>query len=371
MDLDKMKARGITNEGNLMRFAAIMKKAQNKEPLTIGFLGGSITMGALSSKPTTCYAYQVYEWWKTKFCYDDVTYINAGIGATTSQFAIARLDQDLLCYEPDVVFLEFSVNDEDTYKFQQTYEACVRKILSSKKQPALLMIHNVLYDTGINAQNNQNEIGLHYELPIVSLKDSIYQEIVDGKLKESDITPDHLHPNDVGHQLVAGVITHLLDQIYEKVNGYDSLIEYVLPKAYTKNSYENSFRYDQTNVKPWLDGFVKDEVEQKQITDVFRNGWKASKVGAKITFQVTGSMISVQYRQSIHKPAPIAKATVDYDEEHAIILDANFTENWGDKLELQDLLVEGDHGTHTITITILEAKEPLASEFYLASIITA
>lgn len=30
-----------------------------------------------------------------------------------------------------------------------------------------------------------------------------------------DISTDHLHPNDLGHQLVAGVITHLLDKIYQ------------------------------------------------------------------------------------------------------------------------------------------------------------
>ena len=44
-----------------------MKKAEAGEPVKVGFLGGSITQGSLSSTPETCYAYLVYKWWKEKF----------------------------------------------------------------------------------------------------------------------------------------------------------------------------------------------------------------------------------------------------------------------------------------------------------------
>jgi lysophospholipase L1-like esterase len=38
-------------------------------------------------------------------------YINAGIGGTTSQFGVTRVENYLLCYHPDFVIVEFSVND--------------------------------------------------------------------------------------------------------------------------------------------------------------------------------------------------------------------------------------------------------------------
>ena len=48
----------------MTRLKNLMKRATNGESLVIGFLGGSITQGSLSSTPKNCYAYLVYEWWK-------------------------------------------------------------------------------------------------------------------------------------------------------------------------------------------------------------------------------------------------------------------------------------------------------------------
>lgn len=60
---------------------------------------------------------------------------------------------------------------------------------------------------------------------------------------------------------------------------------------------------------------------------------------------------------------------IDHNEKTAIILDANFDETWGDCLFLQDIIVNGVAGKHTVDITIIEAVEDKA--FYLASVITA
>lgn len=367
MNFDKLNARGVINEGNLTRFQRVMEMAINQEPLTIGFIGGSITQGSLSSKPSTCYAYRVFEWWEKKF-HHKFNYVNAGIGATTSQFGLARLDSDLLSFEPDVVFLEFSVNDEDTEKFAQTFEGCVRKILSSKKEPALFMFNNVQYDTGINTQRIHNEIGMHYDLPIVSMKESIYQALVDGEIEIRDITPDNLHPNDAGHELVAGVIINLLEVIYHKITASKLMSEYVIPEPFHKKDYGNYKRYNNKNSTPVIQGFEKDEAVQDHITDIFKNGWTASKIGSSISFEFEGDKIAVQYRKSIHQPAPLARAVIDDKQSQAVVLDANFTETWGDKLELQDVFCDKE-GKHTLTITIIEASENLASDFYLAAVI--
>ena len=87
---------GIANRGCLYRLKKVMDRAKAGEALNIAFLGGSITQGSLSSKPELCYAYHVYEWWKKTFPQADFTYINAGIGGTTSQFGVARAEADLL-----------------------------------------------------------------------------------------------------------------------------------------------------------------------------------------------------------------------------------------------------------------------------------
>lgn len=190
-----------------------MDRAKAGEPLNIAFLGGSITQGSLSTKPELCYAYHVYEWWKKTFPQADFTYINAGIGGTTSQFGVARAEADLLSKEPDFVIIEFSVNDDSTEHFMETYEGLVRKVYTSKTKPAVLLVHNVFYNNGANAQLMHGRIARYYNLPAVSMQSTIYPEVVAGRIENREITPDDLHPNDAGHALVASVITYFLDKV--------------------------------------------------------------------------------------------------------------------------------------------------------------
>ena len=109
---------GMVNRGNWYSIQKVMKRAAQGKHVTIGFLGGSITQGSLASKQENCYAALVYKWWSKQF--PDVSYINAGIGGTTSQFGVARVEEDLLRFNPDLIFVEFSVNDENSSFFRET-----------------------------------------------------------------------------------------------------------------------------------------------------------------------------------------------------------------------------------------------------------
>nr|MDE7284190.1 SGNH/GDSL hydrolase family protein [Lachnospiraceae bacterium] len=119
---------GWVNRGNLFRLKELMKRAEAGDRMTLAFLGGSITQGCLSSQYTNCYAYLVYDWFVRKFPKTAFTYINAGVGGTTSQFGVSRVEDDVLSFKPDLVLIEFSVNDDNTDFFKETYEGLVRKV---------------------------------------------------------------------------------------------------------------------------------------------------------------------------------------------------------------------------------------------------
>lgn len=363
--------RGIINIGNLARMKRVMEKATSGKEITIGFLGGSITAGAAATSPETCYAYRVFEWWERTFPRAKCVYINAGIGATSSKFGVARVEEDVLIHKPDMVFVEFSVNDEDTSLYQETFEGLIRKLLLTPVQPALFMFNNVFYDDGRNAQRVHNEIGKYYDLPIVSMKESLYRDIEKGNLNNTDISEDNLHPNDFGHGLVAGVITNLLDLIHEQVvQRKEEYIEYHVPeKPITKNRYITSVRRNNLSITPELNGFYPDKKPKENVWDNFRNGWFGNTVGSSITFEVEGATIAIQYRKYAVHPAPIAKVVIDQDEQKAVILDANFEETWGDCLYLQDVMIADKPGKHKVTITIDTEVED--KDFYLVSVITS
>jgi lysophospholipase L1-like esterase len=364
---------GIANRGNVSRLKKVMQRAEAGEKITLGFLGGSITQGSLASEPERCYVHRVYEWWCRNFKKAEFTCINAGIGGTTSEFGVARVDSDLLAYEPDFVIVEFSVNDDSTEHFMETYEGLVRRIYTAKTKPAVLLVHNVFYHNGANAQVVHGRVGRHYDLPAVSMQSSIYPEIVAGRIENREITPDDLHPNDAGHELVASVIDYFLDQVRTGAAADSRMesTEETLPAPLTANTYENAVRYRNDNAVPELEGFLADTEPQHHITDCFKLGWTAGKEGDRILFHVRGNNIAVQYRKSVKLPAPVAEAIVDGDRENAVRLDANFDETWGDKLELDTILEHGAAGEHTVEIRIVETHPDDAVLFYLVSVIAS
>lgn len=363
--IDPEKA--IANVGNWYRLKELMKRAKRGEDLIIGFFGGSITMGSVSSTPETCYAYLVFDWWQKTFPEAKFSYVNAGIGGTTSQFGAARVYEDLLQYNPDFVITEFSVNDEDNKHFLETYEGTIRNLYAYKTNPAILIVNSVYYNDGKNAQEQHNKIGRAYQIPCVSMQSSIYPQVAAGVISNREITPDDLHPNDAGHALVADIIIYFLKKVHATTNIEETPAAMIAPIS--NNEYEHSTRYQNDSGAFTSNGFVVDLTKQETITQFFRKGWTAGKVGDSICFQVEGTGTAVQFRKSIHQPTPIAIAVVDGDEEHAITLDGNFEEDWGDCLFLQTLTEHTEKRIHKVEIRITETHEDDVVPFYLVSVI--
>ena len=113
-----------------------------------------------------------------------------------------------------------------------------------------------------------------------------------------------------------------------------------------------------------------DPIEKKGMLDIFKNGWTAAHTNDKISFEIECSYLAVQYRKSVQQPVPKAKAVIDDDEAHAVILDGNFTEDWGDCLYLEPLLHHAEKKVHRIEITVTDAKD-IVRPFYLVSLIVS
>lgn len=399
----------------------LLARAETGEPITVGFLGGSITQGSVASDDTLCYAYRVYDWFKKKFPKSDVKYVNAGIGATDSEYAAARLQEHLLAHKPDFVLMEFSVNDECEDHFMETYEGAVRQILSYREDVAFMLMANVFYNDGANSERIHRRIARHYGLPMVSMRTTIYDAILRGEIGNNrDITPDDLHPNDDGHALVAGVITHYLDCVREygyagkpsfveafteedreEQQDWDRVsaeLEYPgeglgLPVPLTLNRYEHSIKYDNRNSEPVLmgmQGFIADNAQRTAVKDCFKEGYSTRTPGSFAEYEVEGSCIAVQYRRTINLPAPRAKVLIDGAEVilpviegndprengdeagSPLILDANFDETWGDKLVLTDIYMSEKKAKHTVRIEIIDdGISEYYGDFYLAGIIVS
>lgn len=384
---------------DLSRLENCMRRAMRGEEITIAFLGGSITQGSLASEERNTYAYRVFSWWEKAFPKALFHYVNGGIGGTTSHYGAARAVTDVLMYQPDFVVVDFSVNDavaedEEAAFFQETYEGVLRRILRWPSAPAVLLLNNVYYDTGRNAQEYHNAAGEWYRVPYVSIKDTVYRRMRAGEYTREELTPDGLHPNDKGHALVAAEITDCLDRVKARMTGFGNAgtkqardipenndikqahgvpedRETTLPRPMTANAYENARRLTIREISPALSGFRADTREKRGHLDHFKNGWIGKRPGDAIAFEVEASCIAVQYRKTVMRPAVRAELILDGDTEHRRMLDGNFEEDWGDCLYLEPVLHHGIRGKHTIEIVIPETESEKDTEFYLMALIIA
>lgn len=208
-----MIERSLLSVGNTERIQAAIARAQRGEAITIAYLGGSITEGA-SAKPqaTKCYAYLSAQLFAEKFMPDasKLMYVNAGISGTPSLLGITRVEQDVLSKKPDIVFVEFAVNDSGDAVSRDVYESLVRKLLNSETKPAVILLFTVL-NSGNTSQGHMQQIGQQYDLGMISVKDAIWPEITLGNMKWSDYSADYAHPTTEGHAFVADLIGNYFD----------------------------------------------------------------------------------------------------------------------------------------------------------------
>ena len=116
-------------------------KLEAGRPVTVAYFGGSITEGT-SWRPL------VTEWMNARYPKSVITEINAGIGGTGSNLGVYRLEHDVLRYNPDLVFIEFSCNDRDASSVDPARvgacsEQIVRSIWQHNPETDIVFLHTI------------------------------------------------------------------------------------------------------------------------------------------------------------------------------------------------------------------------------------
>ncbi len=188
----------------------------NAGDLVIGFLGGSITVadGDSNSMGFNRYATRVTKWFQDKYPAKIVKQVNAGIGGTGSDLGKYRVMTDIGAYAPDVVFVEYAVNDTHYSRLysetvRSNMETIVRTLQSLPKVPVIVFLYSMHDDS--YAKLNYTSIPDHqavadyydietidfynYMKPLVEKGDFIWD-----KTKAGSLTNDNIHPNALGHE---------------------------------------------------------------------------------------------------------------------------------------------------------------------------
>jgi lysophospholipase L1-like esterase len=353
-DLKTLEAKSQLSKGNLARLQKVFAKAQGGGKVVVGVIGGSITMGTGASEPINKYAQRVASWWRSTFPKAQIEFINAGIGATRSDYGALRAQRDLLFHQPDFVIVEFAVNDPND-SYAKPYEGLIRQILDQPQQPALMLLFMTMTD-GETSQDWQAKIGNYYHLPMVSYRDAIWPLIQSKQVLPADLSADGTHPNDRGHQYAADFVTTFLQMA---LAAPAEAMEPV-PPPLNADLYEHTALYQGADAKPTADqGWTFD-------TD----HWESDKPGSVLEFQLKGESIIVLYWR-VKGAMGIARTTID--GVSATDHDSWFSATWGGYLTLDLIGSNLRPGMHTVRVELLPDKNPgsTGNEFLLYGFGTA
>ena len=341
----EVKDKGIINIGNVSKIIETFKKAEEGKDISVAFLGGSITQGCHAEIHEKSYAYLTYLWFKNKFEKANVKYINAGVGATGSVIGVHRAEREVLALDPDIVFVDFAVNDKVDDYCKEAYESLIRKILSWRKVPAIVEVF-MSNDDFSNTQDQQIEIGKKYNISMISYRNVLKSEIEKGSFKWEDVEKDEVHPNNNGHYILSQLLINFLEGVYSgEIKGSNE--EIVLGEPLFGEKYMEGFIINNRNTKVLKnEGFAEDPAGFQ----VFNNGWKA--VEGELKVEIEGKNIFLLYKKLISEEA--GKIAVKVDEKEEIVLDCLFKDGWGDFSEKTPIVEDKAKSKHTIT---LKAKD--------------
>lgn len=231
----RMLENSLVQAGNPARLQKAFARARRGEDVTVAFIGGSITQGA-GAIPihTECYAWKAFE----ALCgltgrgtRENLHYCKAGVGGTPSELGMIRYERDVLAdgaVQPDIVVVEFAVNDEGDETKGECYDSLVRKILRAQNRPAVILLFAVFADD-FNLQERLDVVGKAYDLPMVSVRDAVveqfYQKPGAGRvISKSQFFYDRYHPSNAGHTVMADALAHLFRVVDAMPEAEDTLI---------------------------------------------------------------------------------------------------------------------------------------------------
>ena len=344
---DLMVKRSLITTGDMTRMANVLDRAAKGESITAAYIGGSITEGYhdnLTLAEEQKWAKMSTVWLNEQFPTATVNYVNAGLSGTPSILGNMRLERDVLASDPDIVFVEFAVNDGDAVAYHKAYESMVRTLLSQDKDIAVVLLFTIV-ESGHTCQEYMSKIGEHYDLPMISLPDSMWVEIQEGRMTWDDYSGDQSHPHVEGSKLVRDLVINYYENVIPVASENVGEVDKTLPEPLYSAAYMNMHFLESTNMEVQLDGFVEYETYHW-----FKNGWfyKGDK-GASMKFTADCANLAMVFKAN--NSQVYGDAQIYVDGELVATVSSNMESGWNNP-ETQYIINNSESASHEVEIVV-------------------
>ena len=121
--------------GKSAAFYDFHRRAVGGDRLTVAFMGGSLTWGSGATDPQkTSYRALISRRLEQAYRKAHFTFVDAAIGGSGAQLGAFRLERDVLAYQPNLFFLDFTLND-NTYQTSPdtlaAYESIMHRMIAA------------------------------------------------------------------------------------------------------------------------------------------------------------------------------------------------------------------------------------------------
>ncbi len=285
------------------------KMARDGE-VRIGYLGGSIT-----AQPG--WRVKTLQWFQQQYPNVKVSEINAAIGGTGSMLGAFRLQQDVLQHHPDLLFVEFAVNDSGTspQSLTQTMEGIVRQTWLADPNTDICFVYtlteNMLPELQAGkfprAASVMEQVADHYGIPSIHMGMEVARLEKEGKLIFSAPKPDRsdrdsaashkiyfsedgVHPyTDSGHQVYFDVIA----RSFRKMKGEGKPHEHCVCTPLVSELWQRAkiVPLTQANRSEGWKKLASDHPLASRFANRLPELWQANRAGTSLSFRFTGTHV--------------------------------------------------------------------------------
>ena len=377
-EYETMVSDSLVSTGNNARLKNVLEKARAGKKVTIAYLGGSITEGVGAGPNMKCYAEKSWKKFTNKYSlFHNAEFINAGMSGTPSSLGAIRYHRDVESKiktgkGPDILFLEFAVNDREECTKGGAYEGLIRRAMKSGS--AVVLILSVFRDN-FNMQDTYIPYGKYYGLPMISIKNGVKSQFSNPDFSDW-FFHDYWHPTNQGHAFMADCIANLFEKVDCQMPQKDKIEDVSKVKPYKTDGFETLKMLTTHSVKKNKKG-KKQEIKKvsaggfktkDERTGIFRfNGkdkfpynWKHKKKNSKkpLKIKVSCNKFLVVYKLS--KNSHTGKADIFVDGKKIKTVNGYDKDGWNNA---RIVLAINEEAKKVHTIEIRMAKGNRKKDF--------
>lgn len=280
--------------------AGLPRLAHPDGELRVAYLGGSITAAADGWRTLTT------EHLRTQFPDTRVSEIAAGLPGTGSDLGACRLERDVLRRHPDLLFVEFAVNDASTppARIERTIEGIVRQAWRANPRTDIVFVYT-LSTPGLpeleagrfpRAAQAMERVAAHYGIPSLHFGVEVARRVAGGSLvfkdpaapgDERTFSADGVHPTAAGHRIYAATLERALPVFLEASTPRPA----GLPAPLHADSWEHAQlrEFNASDLEGDWTLLDADDANLRGATKpLLPPTWRAAAAGSSVTFEFTG-----------------------------------------------------------------------------------